>query len=425
MLANSSMDDLKSKAQETLQKLWEENDNSKRCCGSGSGSAIGSVDGENNNKELPLLRFWVDKTQIVDDATCSARCRFFQTNGFVPIPGFCTVEECRQMKDCMIDLVEKEWKLHEQFDSFGTDAKANTARGDYFLNSAENVHFFAESCALEEEENKDDRQPKHRLRPEYRDRDKVAALNKAGHALHCLRDSIFHEYSFSEKLHDLVSDLGWKDPVLPQSMYIFKQPRIGGAVTSHQDSTFLYTEPRQTCLGLWLALDDATLQNGTLWVRPKSHNESVRRQFKRNPAHFGVDAIESRSNDTTTGDINQQKLVMEELYDGHYDVTWDGGLPGGEEDNDNDDNDNIEALLEAGFVPVECKAGDLLCFCGELDHLSLPNRSDEPRHTYQLHLVEGPNENVVWSKYNWLQYSNGKSFPRLVKPKEEAKDAVS
>ncbi len=29
-----------------------------------------------------------------------------------------------------------------------------------------------------------------------------------------------------------------------------------------QDSCFLFTEPRQTCLGLWLALHDARLDNG-------------------------------------------------------------------------------------------------------------------------------------------------------------------
>lgn len=401
------MDDAKIKAQETFQKLWEEN-------------AIDSGDAGGDKDQQHPLRFWVNKSKKVDD-TCSSTCRFFQTNGFVHIPKFCTPEECRKMKECMSDIVEKEWNLDEQWDSFGTNSKENTVRGDYFLNSAENVHFFAESCALEEDEdiadgnsNSDGQQPSHRrLRPEYQN-NRVRALNKAGHALHCRDGSIFHEYSFSDKLRNLVLDLGWLDPVLPQSMYIFKQNRIGGAVTSHQDSTFLFTEPRQTCLGLWLACDDATLKNGALWVRPKSHNESVRRQFKRNPAHFGEEAIENRSNDAE-GDTKQQKLVMEELY--NHEVTWDGGLPGKEEgageDEATNDNDNIESLLEAGFVPVECKAGDLLCFCGELDHLSLPNRSDEPRHTFQLHLIEGPNENVVWSKYNWLQYSSGKPFPRM------------
>jgi hypothetical protein len=55
----------------------------------------------------------------------------------------------------------------------------------------------------------------------------------------------------------LVRQIGMVDPIAPQSMYIFKQPFHGGEVTPHQDSTFLWTEPRQTCVGLWLALEDA------------------------------------------------------------------------------------------------------------------------------------------------------------------------
>ena len=49
-------------------------------------------------------------------------------------------------------------------------------------------------------------------------------------------DEVFRDYSFSDKVTGLVAALGWKRPVLPQSMYIFKQPLIGGEVTSHQDS---------------------------------------------------------------------------------------------------------------------------------------------------------------------------------------------
>jgi len=64
-----------------------------------------------------------------------------------------------------------------------------------------------------------------------------------------------------------------------QSMYIFKQGRIGGEVTAHQDATYLFTAPHQTCLGLWLALDDATLDNGCLWARKGSHREPIRSQL--------------------------------------------------------------------------------------------------------------------------------------------------
>ena len=37
------------------------------------------------------------------------------------------------------------------------------------------------------------------------------------------------------------------------------------------DSTFLYTEPEQSCTGFWWAVDDATIENGCLWAIPGSH----------------------------------------------------------------------------------------------------------------------------------------------------------
>ena len=88
---------------------------------------------------------------------------------------------------------------------------------------------------------------------------KAEAVNKAGHGLH-VADSVFEAYSFSGlhqppaarlvrlprpsaspprarppptcagKVRRLVRALGWTNPVLPQSMYIFKQPAIGGEV---------------------------------------------------------------------------------------------------------------------------------------------------------------------------------------------------
>lgn len=185
--------------------------------------------------------------------------------------------------------------------------------------------------------------------------------------------------------------------MVPQSMYIFKGSKTGGVVSSHQDSTFLFTEPKQTCLGLWLALDDATLDNGCLWVRPKSHRESVRRHFQRNPDHFGESSIASLSNECH-GDPSLPKLRMMSLSDkGAEEAPWEGSVP--------------DDLLRAGFIPIECHAGDLLAFCGETDHLSLANESDTPRHTFQLHLTDSCGSS--WSPYNWLQYPPGKSFVAL------------
>ncbi|CAJ1334004.1 unnamed protein product, partial [Effrenium voratum] len=255
-------------------------------------------------------------------------------------------------------------------------------KSDYFLDSADRIHFFIEKEAADEDGKLKDMKKK------------FSALNKVGHGLH-VKDPTFREYSHSDKVLELVHELGWKDPVLPQSMYIFKQPVTGGEVTSHQDSSFLYTTPRPTCLGLWLALDAATTENGCLWARPGSHRESVRRVFVRNPEHF------------ETGNSDATQLIFETLAGKDPAWEWEGKMPEG-------CDEFGKGLKDKGFIPVECEAGDLVVIHGQVDHLSLANTSNKPRETFQLHLVEGPSEGITWSPRNWLQYPAGKPFPSLL-----------
>ena len=324
-------------------------------------------------------------------ARASANCRFFHRYGFLRVEAFADLSEVSRLKQQMRDLAES-WDPEQKTMAFSTDAKSNETQGsdDYFLESASRVHYFAESDALD---------LNNKLKPEFQAY-KLGALNKAGHGMHMIPGP-FRTYATSTKVKELVADLGWRDPVVPQSMYICKNPRIGGTIHSHQDSTFLFTEPKQSCLGLWLALDDATLENGCLWVRPKSHWESVRRQFKRNVAHFGQDAIDAQAN-VGQGDSEAPKMVFQQLQEDPP-ISWEGALPDGSEP-------PCQGLLDAGFIPIECKAGDVLAFPGELDHLSLPNFSNSQRHTFQLHLVEGPAEGITWSKSNWLQYPKDVDF---------------
>ena len=295
------------------------------------------------------------------------------------------------MKSHMTHLVNTQWNPNEAT-VFRTDEKQLEAQGrsDYFLDSAHKTHYFAEKDALDEN---------GELKPQFAE-DKISALNKAGHGMHT-SPGPFRTYTQSPKVVNLLTELGWRDPVVPQSMYIFKQARIGGEVTSHQDSSFLYTKPRQTCIGLWLALDDATLENGCLWVRPGSHRESVRRQFARNPEHFGQELVYQNGE----GDREKPQMIFRQL-DNQQDVSWDGKLP-------ENSLPDCTGLYENGFIPVPCKAGDLVAFAGELDHLSLPNYSSKARHTFQLHCVEGERAGVEWSKENWLQYPPGVPFMRL------------
>jgi Protein involved in biosynthesis of mitomycin antibiotics/polyketide fumonisin len=378
---------------------------------------------DDSNHETPAVFYksWIrGEYSTVLSSLPSPRCRFFDRHGFLHIPSFSCREEIIAMKQHMQHLVDTQWdpnqtdnkkdnKKTKKLSVFRTDDKQIQEQGsdDYFLTSATNIHFFAESRAMTPQGDA--------LLDCYQNENKILALNKAGHGIHLEPGSIFHTYTTSTKIRHLVRDLGWVDPCVPQSMYIFKQARVGGEVTSHQDSTFLYTSPKQSCLGLWLALDDATIENGCLWVRPGSHWEPTRVRFARNAEHFGQDVVEQRGN-VARGDLKKSQMIFvkEGAIQGRHRQgssskvdDWVGKIP------KVDGMTPWDGLLECGFIPVECKAGDLVVFPGELDHLSLPNVSERPRHTFQLHLVEGEGAGVTWAESNWLQYPKGMKFMRL------------
>lgn len=122
-----------------------------------------------------------------------------------------------------------------------------------------------------------------------------------------------------------------------QSM-LFIKPSGKPGQAWHQDEHFI---PTRDCslTGLWIALDDATIENGCLWVRPGSHKDRVI-----------YDTAPHGSSDFDEGN----QLV---------------GTP-------NDD--------DAG-VPVEVKRGSAIVFNGYLHHRSLPNKAG--KGTFRRSLV--------------------------------------
>jgi phytanoyl-CoA hydroxylase len=90
----------------------------------------------------------------------------------------------------------------------------------YFLDSASNISFFFEEDSFDADG--------HLVQ------DKALSINKCGHALHDL-DPVFRKFSRSEKMECIYRSLGFQLPLPVQSMYIFKQPKIGGQVVPHQD----------------------------------------------------------------------------------------------------------------------------------------------------------------------------------------------
>ncbi len=247
----------------------------------------------------------------------------YARDGFAVLPDFVPRADCEALKTRAAELVAG-FGRSAACTAFSTVDQAH-ARDRYFRHSGGDIRFFVE--------------------PEAPDQ-----LNKIGHALHDL-DPVFDRFSRQPALAALAGAIGIEAPLLLQSMYLFKQPLVGGAVGWHQDATYLRTEP-PTVTGFWVALDDADRDNGCLIALPGAHRGPLRQWFGYRDGDLVTHAIDA--------------------------APWPQVEP----------------------VALEVRRGTLIVLHGLLPHASMPNRSPRSRHAYSLHLIDG---RADYPADNWLQ----------------------
>lgn len=182
-------------------------------------------------------------------------------DGYAVIDDFLTAEEVSELLEAGRSLHKDAPK--EERRVFSTiNAKETQSKDRYFIESGDKVRYFFEEGAVDEN---------GELLV-----DPSVALNKVGHALHS-EHPVFSKITFSNRVKEVCWQLGFQTPAVAQSMYIFKNPGVGGEVKSHQDATYLYSEPSST-IGFWIPLEDATPQNGCLYFIKGSHKSGVHRR---------------------------------------------------------------------------------------------------------------------------------------------------
>jgi phytanoyl-CoA hydroxylase len=212
------------------------------------------------------------------------------------------------------------------------------SRDQYFLGSGDKIRCFFEEDAFSSS---------GQLKQE-----KSLSINKIGHALHVL-DPQFKDFSQEPVIKQLLQDLGVKQPQIHQSMYIFKQPKIGGVIHWHQDATYFFSSPISV-VTLWFAVEDANLQNGCLQVKAGGSDTPLREIFTRD---------------------KEDNTALKTL-------------------------DTLPWPLDEEASALEVKKGSLVVFDGLLPHFSAPNLSDESRHAFTLHVTCA---STHYCEENWLQ----------------------
>ena len=267
----------------------------------------------------------------------SGQIRQFNDRGFLVLEDAIGKSDIDDLRTAALQIVDG-FDIDNHREVFTTTDR-DKGRDDYFFDSAEKVHCFLEEDALDK--------AGELVKPAR------LAINKIGHAMHDL-NPVFGSFCRQALFGRLMRDLGYETPLLWQTMYIFKQPYIGGEVRWHQDGSYLITEP--ACItGIWVAIEDAHRDNGCLWVQPGGHRSPLRETYQ--------------------VDWSKRKGQLTEL-------------------------DKTPWPSDADAVAVEVQAGSIVIFHDHMPHYSSQNRSNRSRHAFTMHIAE---KRSHWSENNWLQ----------------------
>lgn len=94
-------------------------------------------------------------------------------------------------------------------------------------------------------------------------------------------DERLNELAHHPLLLALVERLIGESPVLFQSMALLKPPRLGRDKPWHQDAAYFQIELDAKVVGCWIALDEATIENGCMVIAPGSHLKGPVVHFRR------------------------------------------------------------------------------------------------------------------------------------------------
>ena len=161
---------------------------------------------------------------------------------------------------------------------------------------------------------------------------------RTAHLAHPLFEGLIRD----TRLLDAIESLIGPNIRLVHFQGLYKPPHTGGNVDWHQDDYYFGVNKKDAVASCWLALDDATVDNGCMWVVPGAHRRMYDHQKNWDP--------------------KDKKGFFFSIKD--------------------------ESFLDAGAKPIEIKRGQCLFHHGLMPHRSLGNTSSRMRRAFATHFFD-------------------------------------
>ena len=164
-------------------------------------------------------------------------------------------------------------------------------------------------------------------------------------------DDVFHDLAFHDSIIDVIRQLQGPNLKLLRSAGMLKPPQVGSEKKFHQDAAYYPIRPMDH-VTVWVALDEATPENGCMQVVPKAHNDGL---------------------------LN------------HEEVEYDTDIALAE--NDYDETDTVALPMEPG---------DALFQHCLLPHYTAPNESDQWRRAMIVAYMRGRSRFTTTDRPDWV-----------------------
>ena len=139
------------------------------------------------------------------------------------------------------------------------------------------------------------------------------------------------------------------EPLLFQSMALVKPPKIGSTKPWHQDNAYFSVSPLEAVCGVWIALDEATVENGCMHMLKGGHHAGAHRHEHKRDCEISVDKLDLKT-----------------------------------------------------LEPIPLKPGGALFFSGMVPHMTPPNRSSSRRRALQFHFRGARSKILPGPEYDQL-----------------------
>lgn len=240
----------------------------------------------------------------------------FQNDGYIALQHVLSDGELTAARAAISEVIDR-YAFRDNPDGYIAEGSGKGAQGGWRFGNRNSPFFYHTEVGYEPS-------PEHRDEVEQWVRKLMNMVDE-----HPVFTSVAHGHPRIQPVIDAI--LG-PDAHLFQSMALIKPANHGSEKPWHQDNAYFEVTPLDAVIGVWIALDDATVENGCMHVIPGGHRLGAMKHY-----HTTDCEIENKRFDTSAA------------------------------------------------VPVEIPDGGAMVFYGMLPHFTPPNRSSKRRRAMQNH----------------------------------------